>query len=274
MTTSRPLDAAVAVPLQLSLQSVSVAYGRTAIIRAFSLPPVTGGQVVGLLGANGAGKSTLLKSLAGLIPSRGIVRVDAVDLAHCTPVEWASQVGYMPQSASDDLGLSVLDSMVSVLRATGDAGDDGQVLSRIDAVLAQLDIRPLALRSIGSLSGGQRQLVSLAQTLVRQPAVLLLDEPTSALDLRFQARVMAAVQAYAAQGRIVVAVLHDLDLAARWCHRLALLEDGQLMAFGSPQEVLTPETLARVYRVDARIEACSRGWLHVAVDGALEGVPA
>ena len=81
MTTSRPLDAAVAVPLQLSLQSVSVAYGRTAIIRAFSLPPVTGGQVVGLLGANGAGKSTLLKSLAGLIPSRGIVRVDAVDLA-------------------------------------------------------------------------------------------------------------------------------------------------------------------------------------------------
>ena len=110
-------------------------------------------------------------------------------------------------------------------------------------------------------------MVGLAQALVRDPALLLLDEPTSALDMARQVRLLTEVRRVAAEGRVVLAVLHDLALAAQWADRIAVLHKGRLHSFGTPAEVVTPAMLAEVYGVEARVERCSRGRLMVLIDG-------
>lgn len=125
----------------------------------------------------------------------------------------------------------------------------------------------LALSAIDELSGGQRQLVSLAQAIVRRPRILLLDEPTSALDPRHQIDVMEAIRESGAVDQVIVlVVLHDLNLALRWADGVVLLAEGTVMAAGAPEEAVTAETLAAAYHVAARIERYSRGQLHVLFD--------
>lgn len=117
---------------------------------------------------------------------------------------------------------------------------------------------------------GQRQLASLAQAIVRDPQILLLDEPTSALDLRYQLVVMDIVRQFARKGRLVIVVVHDLGLAARWADRMVLLRRGDVRAVGTPAEALTPATLQDVYGVRARVEHCSLGTLQIIVDATTD----
>src|SRR5690606_15656875 len=130
----------------------------------------------------------------------------------------------------------------------------------------RLGIAELALRPLNQLSGGQRQMVSLAQAIVRDPRLLLLDEPTSALDLARQMRLLGELRRLAAEGRVVVAVLHDLALAAQWADRIVVLHGGAVHSDGPPATVLTPSMLAQVYRVEARVERCTRDKLVVLID--------
>ena len=172
----------------------------------------------------------------------------------------------------------MLESVLGALRAsaTGDpavgAGPASHAASeqRAVAILERVGILHLALEGLDHLSGGQRQLVSLAQSLVREPRVLLLDEPISALDLQHQLRVMRLVQELARErGMIAILVLHDLQIAARWSDGIVMLSRGAVVATGTPTEAITPETLARVYGVEARVEHCSRGGLQIMVDDVL-----
>ncbi|SMH36130.1 ABC transporter ATP-binding protein [Mesorhizobium australicum] len=145
---------------------------------------------------------------------------------------------------------------------------EAEIEAKAAAALDRLDVGHLALRQLDELSGGQRQLVSLAQAIVRRPAILLLDEPTSALDPRHQIDVMSAIHEIAAEdGMIVLVVLHDLNLALRWAASVALLVDGGILAAGAPQQAITPQTLERAYRIRARVEPCSQGRLQVIYDG-------
>ena len=170
----------------------------------------------------------------------------------------------MPQTLPSGAVLSVLESVIAARSASGEgAGADRAAM----AVLERLGIGPLALDPLDRLSGGQRQMVGLAQALVRDPALLLLDEPTSALDMARQVRLLTEVRRVAAEGRVVLAVLHDLALAAQWADRIAVLHKGRLHSFGTPAEVVTPAMLAEVYGVEARVERCSRGRLMVLIDG-------
>jgi iron complex transport system ATP-binding protein len=140
------------------------------------------------------------------------------------------------------------------------------VLARVDAALETLCIADLASRNLAELSGGQRQLVSLAQTLGREPDVMLLDEPTSALDLRHQYEVAALVRRVArARGLIALVSIHDINLALRFADRVLVLAEGRLVAFGEPRTVVTPRLLFDVYGVRARIEAFDDGVLHVII---------
>lgn len=252
----------------LQISGLNVSSRGTQLLHGIDLPTIEPGTLLALVGPNGAGKSTLLRSLAGLLPGTGRVQFGNLDLLACSRRERARQVGFMPQQLPDGIAMSVLETLLGALHG-GQPGQDRQSVQRAHAVLEHLGIVHLAMRPLEQLSGGQRQLVSLGQTMIRQPALVLLDEPTSALDLHHQNRVMSIARELAEQGRIVIVVLHDLALAARWADQLAVLANGRVQACGAPGEILTPALLAEVYRIDARVERCSRGHLQIAVDASL-----
>ncbi|MFJ2985861.1 MULTISPECIES: ABC transporter ATP-binding protein [unclassified Pseudomonas] len=252
--------------MSLSINEVSVAYGARQVLHGVSLPALPAGSLVALVGPNGAGKSTLLRALAGLERMKGVLRLDGQDVTRLGIAERSRRLAYMPQQLPPGIALGVLESIVAALRVRG---ADNLLGHAFDA-LRQLGIESLAERSLDSLSGGQRQLVALAQLLARNPQVLLLDEPTSALDLHYQLRVMAAVRERVVAHRLLaVAVLHDINLAASQADWLVVLREGRVVACGAPEQVLRPEVLAQVYGVEARVERCSQGRLQVLVDRAL-----
>jgi iron complex transport system ATP-binding protein len=254
----------------LTISNLSAGYRNRPVLRDLRLAPLEPGKVTALVGPNAAGKSTLLRSLAGLVPATGAIQLGDRDLNELGLAERAQHVAYMPQTLPQNTELTVLEGVIGALKASPLADFDGsgpQTRRRAVDVLDRLDILDLAMEGIGLLSGGQRQLASLAQAIVRAPHLLLLDEPTSALDLRHQLDVMTIVQALAREGRIVVVVLHDLTLAASWADHLVVLARGKVAAEGPPEEALSPTILSSVYGVDARVERCSRGRLHIMVDG-------
>ncbi|MFV3287195.1 ABC transporter ATP-binding protein [Pseudomonas sp. NY11955] len=252
--------------MSLLIEGVSVAYGARQILHGVSLPALPTGSLVALVGPNGAGKSTLLRALAGLERMRGGLSLDGQDMTRLGFAERSRRLAYMPQQLPPGIALGVLESIVAALRVSACSDLLG---SAFDA-LRQLGIEGLAERSLDSLSGGQRQLVALAQLLARNPQVLLLDEPTSALDLHYQLRVMDAVRERVQAHRLLaVAVLHDINLAASHADWLVVLREGRVVACGAPGDVLQPGLLAEVYGVEARVERCSQGRLQVLVDRAL-----
>ncbi|MHB0774554.1 ABC transporter ATP-binding protein [Halomonas sp. WWR20] len=258
----------------LQVSRLSTGYRRRKILQDISLPAIRAGEVYSLVGPNAAGKSTLMRALAGLQPATGSVRLQGHELIGRPLVEWSRRVTYMPQSLPQGVALSVLESVISALRAS--PTDDmilqrGTLERRAVEVLERVGIVELAMESLNHLSGGQRQLVSLAQVLARKPRVLLLDEPISALDLHYQLRVMRLVHELARErSMIVLMVLHDLGIAARWSDGIVMLSRGGVAATGTPVEAITPETLARVYGVRASVDRSFQGALQITIDDVLE----
>ncbi|MDE1157648.1 MAG: ABC transporter ATP-binding protein [Neorhizobium sp.] len=248
----------------LSVNNLSAGYGRKSVLTGIDIPGMQAGTMTAFLGQNGAGKSTLLRSLAGLHKAGGTLSLDGTDLTHQSPSARARSITYMPQSLPQRVALTVLEATIGALRASS---RDPDAVKRSLAVLERLGISNLAMSQLDSLSGGQRQLASLAQALVRKPKVLLLDEPTSALDVAHQIRVMRTIREITQeQGIIAIAVLHDLALAARWCDRLVLLSKGRVLTDGEPADALTAAALLEAYGVTGRIERCSRGHIQVLID--------
>lgn len=251
----------------LVIRNLAVAYGRKKVVRSFSLGPAPRGAVLALLGPNAAGKSTLLRGIAGLGSTSGQVFLDGIDVSRLSRVERAKKIVYMPQSQPPGIALPVIEAVMSA--CSGMVGRDAAMREGYDA-LAHLGASDLSMLLLSELSGGQRQMVALAQAIVRRPDVLLLDEPTSALDLKHQIRVMECATALAReQGTIVLAVLHDVPLALRYADTVAVLKDGDLKAHGEPERIVTPQVLADIYGIEARVECCSQGRIQIMVDGTL-----
>ncbi|KIP18952.1 ABC transporter [Burkholderia ubonensis] len=248
------------LPHALRIDGLDVAYGARTILARLSLRPVPPGSAVALLGPNGVGKSTLLRALARLVAARGAATLDRHDLLRGARRDHMRRVGYLPQTLPQPTSLLVYEAVRGALRATcGGLSADGQD-ARLERVFAQLNLHALATTPLDRLSGGQRQMVGLAQVLVRDTPLLLLDEPTSALDLRWQLLALEAMRdAVTRRGAIALVAMHDLNLAARFCDRLVLLGHEGVVADGGVADVLTPANLRRAYRVDARVERTVSG---------------
>lgn len=245
----------------LTLKDLSVNYSQKSVITELTAPEIKTGEVTSLVGPNGAGKTTLLRAIARLIPASGEIGFAEKNLLQISHVEHAQLIGYMPQGLPSGVALSVLETLVAALRAQRDP-----LQKSIDAetiafeTLDQLGIGQLALSPLDQLSGGQKQLVSLAQAVVRKPKILLLDEPTSALDPRHQITVMKLVRELVAKrDMIALVVLHDLNLALRWTDAMILMAEGALIAAGDPKLVASSANLEQAYNAPVEIEKTPSG---------------
>ena len=259
----------------LEINDLQVAYRRQDIIGNLTLTPIAPGQLVSLLGPNGTGKSTLLKAMAGLLPPRhGTVVLNGTNLGAIDFRERAKQVVYLPQSLPASVHLRVLESVLVSARASAVSADGGETgVDTVMDLLRRLGIDHLAMHYLDQLSGGQKQLVGIAQALIRRPRLLLLDEPLSALDLNYQFHVMDLLrQETHEHGLITLIVLHDLNIALRHSDGCILIRKGALLGQGVPAEVITGQALAECYGVKARVERCSQGVPQVIVDGLMQPV--
>jgi len=244
----------------LALTGVGAKYGKHTVLSGVHTDILHGGVMTAVIGPNAAGKSTLFKRIAGLASGPGTVVLSDT-------LKGLDTICYMPQDTGANAVLSVYESvLLASKQGTSWKVRDSELMA-IDRILEALRIEDLAFRGLGELSGGQRQLVSIAQALVRQPEVLLMDEPTSALDLFRQFEVLGFMKALAAKsGMAVLIALHDLNHALRYCANTIVIAKGAMVASGPTGEVITSAMLRDIYRVEARIEACSQGKPLVIVD--------
>ena len=214
------------------------------------------GQLVGLIGPNGAGKSTLLRTISGILKSRnGTVRLDGSDITELSTREMATALALVPQIAPYTYGFTSIELvLMGRYPHLGRFQIEGREDDRIarDA-MALTETEEFADRTLDTLSGGERQRVFVARALAQQPRVLLMDEPTANLDVLHQLKVLDLVRQLVDEGLTAVAAIHDLNMAARYCDKLVLLNNGQLLAEGSPEEVLTPETIESAFGVKSAV---------------------
>ncbi|AOS64842.1 ABC transporter ATP-binding protein [Actinoalloteichus hymeniacidonis] len=253
--------------MRLLLSDVDLSLGDRRIVHRASLevPP---GSFVGLVGPNGSGKTTLLRSVyRSLRPDAGVVRVGDREVWRMSSRDAAQRTAAVLQSDSSSAGLTVEE--VVALGRTPHHGLVGRWRQRdreiVEDALARTATAAFADRAFGTLSGGERQRVLVARALAQQPRLLILDEPTNHLDIRARFELLALVRA---TGVTTLAVLHELEMAARTCDELVVLDGGRIVAAGPVLEVLTPGLLREVFGVNAEAQCHSDGVvrLHYAAD--------
>jgi len=211
-------------------------------------------EVLGLVGPNGSGKTTLIKCIDRILKPKGSILLDGKDLEGIGRKEIARRLGYVPQSSATPLATTVFDTVLMGRRPhiRWRVSDDD--IEKVSDTLEQLDLQDLAMRDFSQLSGGQKQKVLIARALSQEPSVLLLDEPTSNLDMRHQLEVLEIITTLVKEKKIsAVMALHDLNLAAMFADKLAILKDGKIYAAGETADLLTAENIREVYGVEAMV---------------------
>ncbi len=240
----------------LTARNIFYDYPDRQVLRGVSLS-LAPGEVLAVLGQNGAGKSTLLRCLAGALRPTGQVELDGRPLLSVPPGERARLLAFVPQHIPPRLPMTVFEAVLLGRRPYLSWRPRPQDLEAAWEALALLGLEALAQREFSEISGGQRQKVALARALAQESRLLVMDEPTSSLDLRHQLEVMTLLCSMAEERDTgVILAVHDLNLAARFAHRAILLCGGRVEADGPPSEVLTEESVRRVYGVEVlRMEA-------------------
>ncbi|HEX4181097.1 MAG TPA: ABC transporter ATP-binding protein [Caulobacteraceae bacterium] len=236
----------------LTVHDLSVDIGARPILSDIAFE-ARAGEVVGLIGPNGAGKTTLLRALCRLIPARtGTVVWDGHPVDRMDARARALTLAYLPQGQTVHWPLSARRLVeLGRLPRLGSLGRPAPAdAAAVETAMTQADVAHLADRNVLNLSGGERARVLLARALAVEAPVLLADEPTASLDPYHVLRIMGLLRRSADQGRLVIAVMHELGVVTRFCDRVVLLNDGRKVAEGAPKAVLTPERLREVYRID------------------------
>ncbi len=236
---------------RLSINSLSVAYGKKVVIKDISLA-VAPGEILAVIGPNGAGKTTLIRAVSGTLPlEAGQVQVKGRDVANLTVAQRARLLAVVPQARQMGGAYSVQQAVMMGRTAyMGWLGQESEAdRTAVQLALRQTHLEDFAERSIAQLSGGEQQRVLLARALAQSTPVLLLDEPTNHLDLQHQANLLSLVKKLAKEKQLAVMMaIHDLNLVSFFADKVALLVDGKLKKIGAPQEVIQTEPISEAYQ--------------------------
>ncbi|EAM2838345.1 TPA: Fe(3+) dicitrate ABC transporter ATP-binding protein FecE [Salmonella enterica] len=241
--------------MTLRTENLTVSYGTQPVLNNLALT-ITAGKITALLGPNGCGKSTLLNCFSRLLsPQSGKVLLADRPLDSFSSRQLARRLALLPQHHLTPEGITVRE-LVSYGRSPwlslwGRLSVEDN--ARVNVAMSQTQTHHLAERRLTELSGGQRQRAFLAMVLAQDTPVVLLDEPTTYLDINHQVELMHLMHELQTQGKTVVAVLHDLNQASRYCDHLVMLANGRVMAQGAPDEVMKPELLKTVFSIEAEI---------------------
>jgi iron complex transport system ATP-binding protein len=266
----------------LQIRDLTLSYGERVALRDVNLS-LARGELLGVVGPNASGKSSLIRAITNVVtPQRGEIQLDDSPVRRLSQREMAQRVAVVPQNPALPEAFTALE--VVLMGRTPHLGllqsERRADWAAVRSALEQTDAWHLVDRRIGELSGGERQRVVVARALAQETPLLLLDEPTAHLDVGHQAAVLELVLRLChcdgadSRPKAVLAVVHDLTLAAQYCDRLAMLSEGCLVALGSPQEVLTPPVLASVYRTQVSVfphPLTGRPVVTPAVNGASAG---
>jgi iron complex transport system ATP-binding protein len=238
----------------LSVDGVECRYGSVKILENVSLT-VKEGDFVGIIGPNGSGKTTLLKSISRTLkPYKGTIILDKTDIYSMKSVDLAKQMAIVPQESNIGFSFTALDIVLMgrnphMKRFQMETEKDLDIVRK---AMNRTNTWQLADRPINELSGGEKQRVVIARALAQEPRVLLLDEPLTHLDMVNQLEIMDLVKELCTKEHLIVlTVIHDLNLAARYCTSVLLLKDARVFAAGTLEEVLTSENIKSVFKVDA-----------------------
>ena len=248
--------------MNLSTENIRLSYGAQEILKGVSINGNTG-EFIGIIGPNGSGKSTLLKCIYRILkPHAGQVFLDGEELSGISIRNSAKKMAVVAQHNYYNFDFSVME-VVLMGRAPHkktmerDNAKDFQIAQK---ALETVEMEGFANRSFSTLSGGEQQRVILARALAQQTPCLILDEPTNHLDITHQIQLMKIVKNLKVT---VISAVHGLNIAAMFCDRLYVLQDGEIVGQGTPQEVLTAEFIKKIYRVETEIVYDSAGQLHV-----------
>ena len=239
----------------ISAKDVVAGYGTNTVLAGVNVN-IRPGEIVGLVGPNGSDKSTLLQCMTGFLKLKsGNVTAAGKPLNALTRQEIARIIAFLPQRTDAIFGFSVMEMVMMGRHPYAGFGADD---NREDVLIAQesleeLGVRHLAKRLFTELSGGEQQLVLLARSFAQRTPCLFLDEPLNGLDMAHQYTFMESLVWAGKAGKAIFATYHDLGVAARWCHRIILLKNGCVIAEGPPSQVITRETLAACYGVEANV---------------------
>ena len=233
----------------LEVRNLSFSYGQKTVLQDINLDCKP--MLTAIIGPNATGKSTLLKCIAGLLKHQGNVILNGDRIENSSS---ARQVSYLPQENGSPIALTVLEAVLLGRHQYLSWRVGQEDLDLAFGILEDLGIEELATRPLNQLSGGQQQMVSIAQSLAREPQVLLMDEPTSSLDLYRQLEIFNLIKEVTRERNIITLVaLHDLNLAARYADRLVVMNKGTIYDAGEPYEILTKEMIKAVYGVLAEV---------------------
>ena len=243
--------------MSLEIRDLRFSYGEHEVLKGLSFTAEYG-QLLSVLGPNGVGKSTLFRCILGLLkPSGGECLIDGKSTAGLSAKDLASRIASIPQSHYPTFNFSVLDMVLMGTTAQVNAMSvpGKRQIKLAKEALKRLGIGHLARRGYTNISGGERQLVLIARAMAQQAKILIMDEPSANLDYGNRTRVMQTVRSLAREGYTIIQSTHDPDQAFLYSDKVLAIQDGQVLALGSPQDTITSELISKLYGVE--VEVCS-----------------
>ncbi len=247
-------------------KDVIFAYNSTPVLNSVNLR-LEPSEVLGIIGPNGSGKTTMLKCLNRILShNQGEILIHERDIIKMKQIDIAKQVGYVPQHSNGGYGMPTVFEVVMMGRRPHAAWQSSKRdEEKTWQILASMNLDMFASHPFDQLSGGQRQKVLIARALAQEASIMLLDEPTSSLDIKHQMDVMELLRNLVkSEGLSICAIVHDLDLAMKYCDKVVMMKDGSIFAAGDAKDVITAENIKSVYDVDAVIDE-NNGRPHVMI---------